>query len=189
MPPAFVLSQDQTLRKINYFIRKSDSKHLNCVVLTTSVSRCLKLNSQGYIALFNFQSAVTLSGDGHIRYHIFAALSSANLKYFLIFLSAFVSVSLRYCCECRNLIYHKILFCQAKFLIFFKFFISLPCSHELVMGRRTRHNISSDFILSNHFEQKIRFFCKKSCSTRKRVSRRVCAWWLRGYACRGGVAQ
>ena len=29
LPPAFVLSQDQTLRKINYFIRKPDSKHLN----------------------------------------------------------------------------------------------------------------------------------------------------------------
>ena len=83
-------------------------------------------------------------------------------------------MSFRHCCECRNLIYHKILLCQARFLIFLSFFISLPCSHELVMGRRTRHNISPDFILSNHFEQKIRFFCKKSCSTRKRVSRRVC---------------
>ena len=174
MPPAFVLSQDQTLRKINYFIRKSDSKHLNCVVLTTSVSQCLKLNFQGYIALFNFQSATTFLWC-LIIYHSLVHLSSELLKIFLRFLSTFASVSLRHCCECRNLIYHKNLLCQAKFLKFSSFLSTCPALHELVMGRRTRHNISPEFILSNDFEQKICFFLQKSCPTRKRVGADVYA--------------
>ena len=43
------------------------------------------------------------------------------------------------------------------------------------MRRRTRHNISPEFILSNHFEQKICFFLQKSCPTRKRVGAGVYA--------------
>ena len=82
---------------------------------------------------------------------------------------------IRHCCECRNLIYHKNLLCQARFLIFSSFLSACPALHELVMRRRTRHNISPEFILSNHFEQKICFFLQKSCPTRKRVGAGVYA--------------
>ena len=61
------------------------------------------------------------------------------------------------------------------------------------MGRRTRHNISSDFILSNHFEQKIRFFLqKKLLNAQAREQACVCVcmqaflriFWMATVVCR-----
>ena len=109
-----------------------------------------------------------------IIYHSSFRLSSELLKIFEIFINLRFSV-IRHCCECRNLIYHKNLLCQARFLIFSSFLSACPALHELVMRRRTRHNISPEFILSNHFEQKICFFLQKSCPTRKRVGAGVYA--------------
>ena len=54
------------------------------------------------------------------------------------------------------------------------------------MGRRTRHNISSKIILSNHFEQKIAFFLQKNSPTRKRVCRRIWACMCRRFMCLEG---
>ena len=61
MPPAFVLSQDQTLRKINFILSENLIQALKIcvVVLTTSVKPMSQNEFQGYIALFNFQSATT----------------------------------------------------------------------------------------------------------------------------------
>ena len=126
MPPAFVLSQDQTLRKINYFIRKSDSKHLNCVVLTTSISRCLKLNFQGYIALFNFQSATTFLWC-LIIYHSLFRLSSELLKIFEIFLISVSFISSGPCGpqRCETLLNISSIFVLSNyFLKIFDFFHS-----------------------------------------------------------------
>ena len=109
-----------------------------------------------------------------IIYHSLFRLSSELLKIFEIFINLRFSV-IRHCCECKNLIYHKNLLCQARFLIFSSFLSACPALHELVMRRRTRHNISPEFILSNHFEQKICFFLQKSCPTRKRVGAGVYA--------------
>ena len=169
MPPAFVLSQDQTLRKINYFIRKSDSKHFNCVVLTTSVMPMSQIEFSRLHRTIQFSISCHSLQVTVIQNITSLQLCQAQIWNIFNFLSAFASVSFRHRRECRNLIYHKNLFCQTKFLKFLSFFISLSCPSEQLRRRKTRHNISSKIFLSNHFEQKMRFFSQKNRPTRKRV--------------------
>ena len=73
MPPAFVLSQDQTLRKIKLFYRKIRFKALKYFRL--EINFVLLWIFKVYIALFNFQSARShLASDRNIIYHSFLVL-------------------------------------------------------------------------------------------------------------------
>ena len=132
----------------------------------------------------------SISNHFFVVSHNISFMVSLVKRTFEDFLRFFINLRLsviRHCCECRNLIYHKNLLCQARFLIFSSFSSACPALHGLVMRRRTRHNISPEFILSNHFEQKMRFFLQKSCPTRKRVGAGVYAgviWcWMATAVC------
>ena len=150
--------------------------------LTTSVNRCLKLNFQGYIALFNFQSAATFRWR-LIIYHSSFRFSSGILKFFWDFLSASVFQRPEPFKTAWSLIYHKNWFCQTQFLIFFCFFISLFYLLLNIRRRKTSHNISSQSDLSNHFEQKkrknLRFFALNAQAR----ARRVCTGVQAGVFC------
>ena len=77
MPPAFVLSQDQTLHKLKLVYQINLIKAL--LIRLTSHNEIFKV----YIALFNFQSAVNqLVIDGFLIYHNFLSLSSRVLYFF-----------------------------------------------------------------------------------------------------------
>ena len=126
MPPAFVLSQDQTLRKINYFIRKSDSKHLKLccfdyIGLTDVSNWIFKVTS--HYSIFN--QLLLFVASHNISFIV--SLVKRTFEDFWDFLSTAVlqrPESFKTACD---LIYHKNWFCQTQFLIFFDFFISLFC--------------------------------------------------------------
>ena len=168
MPPAFVLSQDQTLRKINLFYRKIRFKHFYlCCFDYIEYSM-----SQNEFSRLHRTIQFSISNHFFVVSHNISFIVSLVKRTFEDFLRFFINLRfsvIRHCCECKNLIYHKNLLCQARFLIFSSFLSAYPALHELVMRRRTRHNISPEFILSNHFEQKICFFCKKA-------AQRASAW-------------
>ena len=84
MPPAFVLSQDQTLRKtVNYFIRII---WLALMIFFRDTLLSSQVNFKVHIALFNFQSAFsTVAFDGFLIYHSFSNLSSWIFKIFKTF--------------------------------------------------------------------------------------------------------
>ena len=124
MPPAFVLSQDQTLRKINYFIRKSDSKHLKLCCF----DYIGKPMSQ--IEFSRLHRTIQFSISCHfwwrlIIYHSLFRLSSEILKIFEIFLISvsFSPFALSSAPETKRcLIYHQFYFCQTQVWRFFNFF-------------------------------------------------------------------
>ena len=95
MPPAFVLSQDQTLRKtVNYFIRIIWLA-LNDFFRDTLLSS--QVNFKVHIALFNFQSAFqTVVFDGSLIYHSFSHLSSWIFKIFKTFLKFWFSFNFHF---------------------------------------------------------------------------------------------
>ena len=187
MPPAFVLSQDQTLRKINYFIRKSDSKHLKLCCF----DYIGKPMSQIEFSRLHRTIQFSISCHFFVASHNISFIISLVKRSFEDFWDFFISTCFQRPEPLKatwDIIYHKNWFCQTQFLIFFDFLSTcLACLSEL-RRRKTRHNIPLNFTLSNDFEVKFAFFCKKSSSTRERVSKRtMCAggvllWWQRRYA-------
>ena len=125
MPPAFVLSQDQTLRKIKLFYRKIRFKALK--YLRLEINFVLLWIFKVYIALFNFQSAHSpAASDIDLIYHGFSTLQAAFEKFLNFFISAFFKNSWSFLWSIspaassfstrnRNIIYHRISFLQIIF--------------------------------------------------------------------------
>ena len=98
MPPAFVLSQDQTLHKIYFRVLSSftyllalfpfPKKLFELSESALSVSLIVFSLSSGLFAfqLFNFQRAFRRLATAFIYYHIIYSLSTPFLKYFSFFL-------------------------------------------------------------------------------------------------------
>ena len=176
MPPAFVLSQDQTLRKTNYFIRKSDSKHLKLCCF----DYIGKPMSQ--IEFSRLHRTIQFSISYHflwrlIIYHSLFRLSSELLKIFEFFYQLLFRSDQSRLKQHVIYIYHKNWFCQTQFLIFFDFFYQPVLLSPELRRRKTRHNISPKIDLSNDFQQKnakiCDFFAIFAPNARARV-RRVC---------------
>ena len=130
MPPAFVLSQDQTLHK-NYFNNQScyklfkriDLARFLCVIWTTFK--------------FNVNCQVTS------HYSIFKQLSAIKLI-------IYQPRRFAYRIAAWYLIYHKFEICQILFSTFFKLFLFQPCrSVSCWTNRGMRFNISQFGLLSN----------------------------------------
>ena len=131
MPPAFVLSQDQTLRKIKLFYRKIRFKALNLRLCVSSL-----VNFQGLHRTIQFSISSLTSGEWHrLNISHFFNFASGFLKIFEIFyFSVFKraqkflwSISLAassFSTRNRNIIYHSFLTLQAIFWNFFDFLFS-----------------------------------------------------------------
>ena len=128
MPPAFVLSQDQTLRKIKLFYRKIRFKALK--YLRLEINFVLLWIFKVYIALFNFQSARShLASDRNIIYHSFLFLQIVFGNFFDFFKTGrFSKIAIRKIFQCyislaasslstrnRNIIYQCFSFLQIIF--------------------------------------------------------------------------
>ena len=195
MPPAFVLSQDQTLRKINYFIRKSDSKHLNLCCF----DYIGKPMSQIEFSRLHRTIQFSISCHFFVASHNISFIISLVKRTFEDFWDFFISTCFRRPESLKatwDIIYHKNWFCQTQFLIFFDFFHQPVLLSPELRRRKTRHNISSKIDLSNDFEQKnakiCDFFAFFAPNARARV-RCVCAsvragvfvFWMAVWVCWG----
>ena len=134
MPPAFVLSQDQTLRKTNFILSENPIQALKlCCFLNYIEIQCLKMNFQGYIALFNFQSAATFLWRLIIYYQKLLLSSQFFDKFLRFFISllffSFGAAELQRSKTSYNIASKNCL--SNWFSNFFRFFISSFCSAAL----------------------------------------------------------
>ena len=138
MPPAFVLSQDQTLRKIKLFYRKIRFKALK--YLRLEINFVLLWIFKVYIALFNFQSARSHSAsDRNIIYHGFLFLQIVFWNFFRFFF--------------KNRKFFKKARCKKRIQCYIS---SAALSHST---RNRKHNISAFFVFANHFWKNFADFC------------------------------
>ena len=84
MPPAFVLSQDQTLRKIKLFYRKIRFKAFKILRLEINFVSCEFSRFTSHYSIFN-QLPVVSTGDSFIIYHRFLFLQAQVWKFFKLF--------------------------------------------------------------------------------------------------------
>ena len=166
MPPAFVLSQDQTLHK-NYF-NNSRCQFLFKKNRFSSISLCdlnyiqIQCKLSGYIALFNFQTTFSFTADRlstsllhlanrSVIFNLAQVWRLSNfifnffkLFYFNLAALAFQQIAAWY------LIYHRLKFCQTLIQTFLKVFFAAPPRNDLAFCG-VRFNISQKFNLSNFY--------------------------------------
>ena len=151
MPPAFVLSQDQTLHK-NYF-NNSRCQFLFKKNRFSSISLCdlnyiqIQCKLSGYIALFNFQT--TLSYLQLIVYQLAQSCDCSvmfNLAQFWDLSNLILNFSQTFLFQPRrntfqhfaawDLIYHSFEICQILFWTFSQTFLSAPRSTPFGVSQR-----------------------------------------------------
>ena len=160
MPPAFVLSQDQTLHKIYFRVLSSftyllalfpfPKKLFELSESALSVSLIVFSLSSGLFAfqLFNFQRAFRRLATAFIYYHIICSLSTPFyyfFKYFLVFVrSADVIVILSLISPFVNMISSKFNLCKEtkKVPVFYSetfstYYILLIISHFIQLVHRS----------------------------------------------------
>ena len=155
MPPAFVLSQDQTLHKLKFVYQIIWSKHyLFDLRLIMKFSRFTShysiFNQLLFIKkrmFYNISSISILSNWFLKIFYIFFSFSFALIKlnFVSLWFGAFYNIEPIYC------------FCKSISKLFFKVFwialslikSALCCRADLFSRRKTRHNISSRFIFSS----------------------------------------
>ena len=178
MPPAFVLSQDQTLHK-NYF------NNSRCQIFFkknrfSSISLCnlnyiqIQCKLSGYIALFNFQttaatqrpalSSAPLNSEPFcgVLFNITQVCVLSNFI-FNFFQTFFISAQLWFVQRIAawDLIYHSFEICQTCFQTFLKVFYQLcRLTHPAFCGMR--FNISQKTYLSNFSLNFFDLFCQPS---------------------------
>ena len=135
MPPAFVLSQDQTLRKIKLFYRKIRFKAFKILRLEINFVSCEFSRFTSHYSIFNQLTRIRAS-DRDIIYHRFFTLQIVFEKFFDFFskpgifqicdpqnFQCYISLAASsHSTRNRNIIYHRFLFLQIVFEKFFDFF-------------------------------------------------------------------
>ena len=154
MPPAFVLSQDQTLRKINFILSENPIQAFLLVLFwlhrILDVSKWIFKVTSHY-SIFN---QLLLFLQRLIIYHSLFRLSSEFLKYFWDFLISVSFISSGPCGpqRCETLLNISSIFVLSNyFLKIFDFFIQPFRAAFRQLRCKTSLNISSNFVLSNAF--------------------------------------
>ena len=155
MPPAFVLSQDQTLRKINLFYRKIRFKALKLCCFDYIFFKMSQIEFSRLHRTIQFSISCCFFAASH-NISLNLTLVKRILKIFWVFYQLrFLSHQGEF--E-RCLIYHRIFFCQVTFWRFLWFFYQLALISGLTPKSKAFHNISQ---LSNfvkwHFENFMNF--------------------------------
>ena len=129
MPPAFVLSQDQTLRIIKLYRRNLNLRsNFLFWFISWFFKESLNVNCRLHRTI-QFSNNFTTIRDGSLIYHRFFNLSNQVSNFFQLFLIlCFLSTIALW--ATWFLIYHKFLFCQIEFENFFDFFQSAISSFK-----------------------------------------------------------
>ena len=161
MPPAFVLSQDQTLHKLKFVYQIIWSKHY-------LFDLRLIMNFQGLHRTIQFSiSCVSFWGACFLIYHQFR-FCQINFEDFFIFYSAPYHFKLNFISLSFGTFYNiEPIFKLCK--SFFKLFQSFPKLFQVYQSalcrlpwflrrRKTRYNIASRFVLSSRISKLFSFF-------------------------------